>query len=737
MSMATEPTFLANLKREFSPKFLLPSVVSGSIIALFEVVLAVSFAALIFAGPLTPFVASGIGLALFGAIVTIVVTTLLVSLPGTVTGNQDAPAAVLGVIAAAIAVRVSGGVEAAFVTVVTAVALTTFLTGLFFLGLGTFKAGRWVRFLPYPVIGGFLGGTGWLLVSGSVGLMTDLSTTWASFSLLFSGDILLRWVPGLLLAFAIYFFSRRFAHFLLLPGLVLGSVLLFYIVIWVFGVTATEAAAEGWLLGPFPDEGLWLSLTSLDFGLVDWAAIGNQAGSILTVLIVSAISLLLNAGGLELSAAEDVDLNRELSVAGVGNMLAGLGGGLPGYQQLSLSVLNMKLGAGTRITGIISAVLCAVVLFQGAAVLAFMPKVVVGGLLLYLGIDFLIEWVVVSWQKLPRADALIIVLIVVVIATVGFLQGVLLGLVAAVILFGVNYGRTNVVHHELSGRHVRSRVTRSASTRLLLETVSEQIYVWQLRGYLFFGTADLLLSRIRTQVNVKPIAYIVLDFQRVTGLDSTAVFSFQKLQQVAEKQKITVVYVGLLPQFQRQLQSAIGTTRAGLRWFANLDEGLEWCENGLLQTVASEPGEATSFKEQLQTLLPDDDLVDLLLPFFARRVVGAGDLLMAQSGAPDSLFFVESGQVTAQLERPSQDPIRLETMGSGRVVGEMGFYLGQVRTASVVADLPGVVYELTRQQLAKMEAEAPQAAAGLHRLIANLLAERATHLVETVEALQR
>jgi CRP-like cAMP-binding protein len=67
----------------------------------------------------------------------------------------------------------------------------------------------------------------------------------------------------------------------------------------------------------------------------------------------------------------------------------------------------------------------------------------------------------------------------------------------------------------------------------------------------------------------------------------------------------------------------------------------------------------------------------------------------------------------------------------------MGFYLGQVRTASVVADTPGVVYELSRQKLDQMEAEAPEAAAGLHRLIAHLLAERATHLVETVEALQR
>ncbi|MCB9006600.1 MAG: cyclic nucleotide-binding domain-containing protein [Ardenticatenaceae bacterium] len=739
MDVASGQNLFEKIKGELSPKFLLPTLMAGSIVALFEIVLAVSFAALIFAGPLAPFVASGIGLALFGTVVMAVVTTLLVSLPGTISGNQDAPAAVLAVIAAAIAGRVTADAESVFVTVVTAVALTTLCTGLIFLGLGTFKAGRWVRFLPFPVTGGFLGGTGWLLLAGSLSLMTDLPVAVPGMAILLQPDVLVRWLPGLFVALALFFATRRFDHFLLMPGMILGGIVLFYLVVWLTGVSPEAVADAGWLLGPFPDQSLWLPLTSLDFGKVDWGAIGSQTGSILTILIISTVSLLLIAGGLELSTAEDVDLNRELRAAGLGNLLASFGGGLVGFQQLSLSVLNMKMGVSNRLAGLVAAGLCAVVLFQGAAVLAIVPKVVLGGLLLYLGISFLYEWVVESWFKLPKADALIIVLIVVVIAAVGFLQGVLLGLVAAVILFGVNYGRTNVVHHELSGRHMRSRVTRSAAERQTLQSLSDQIHVWQLQGYIFFGTADTLLSLIRSRVIAEDkagVTFVVLDFQRVTGLDSTAVFSFQKLQQVADKHQLTVVLTGLLTQFQRQLQNAMGENGRG-QWFTTLDEGLEWCEDALLQpTAAAEPSLAT-LKEQLQLLLPDGRVVDGLLPYLTRHEVQAGDVLMTQGSAPDSLFFVESGQVTAQLERPSHEPVRLETMGQGRVVGEMGFYLGQARTASVVADKRGVVYELSRQKLAQMEAEAPEAAAGLHRLIAYLLAERATHLVETVEALQR
>ena len=110
---------------------------------------------------------------------------------------------------------------------------------------------------------------------------------------------------------------------------------------------------------------------------------------------------------------------------------------------------------------------------------------------------------------------------------------------------------------------------------------------------------------------------------------------------------------------------------------------------------------------------------------------------MHQGDAPDYVYFVESGQVTAQLERGDQAPVRLETMRSGLAVGEIGFYLGKVRTAAVVADEPCTVYRLSSSDLERMEREAPEGAFAFHRIIIHLLAERATHLIRTVSALQR
>jgi SulP family sulfate permease len=76
-------------------------------------------------------------------------------------------------------------------------------------------------------------------------------------------------------------------------------------------------------------------------------------------------------------------------------------------------------------------------------------------------------------------------------------------------------------------------------------------------------------------------------------------------------------------------------------------------------------------------------------------------------------------------------------MGSGRVVGEIGFYLGQARTASVIADVPSIVYRLSRETLTRMEQESPETASALHRVIVHLLSERLTHMIGTVNALQQ
>jgi SulP family sulfate permease len=468
----------------------------------------------------------------------------------------------------------------------------------------------------------------------------------------------------------------------------------------------------------------------------------GQAANMATVVLVSAVALLLNAGGLELAVNRDVELNRELSAAGAGNLAIGLVAGMVNFQQLSMSVMNHRLKAGTRLAGLIGALLCGLVLLLDASILGFFPKAIVGGLLLFLGLSFLVDWLIKSWFTLPRIDYAIVLAILLAVATLGFLQGVVLGIAIAIVLFVVGYSRVDVVRHALSGDTYRSRVTHGPNQQQLLEETAEQIFILQLQGFIFFGTANALLERVRQRIHhleQPKVQFVLLDFQAVTGLDSTAALSFARMRQHAQIHSIVLVFSGLSPQLQRQLEGGDLYLEGDelFQLFPDLDGGVEWCERQILAAAGAQRGERQDLRERLEQVLGGTADVSGLLNYLERQEVAAGYTLINQGDPADDLYFIESGQVTAQLIRPERIPVRLQTMAGGHVVGEIGFYLGQQRTASVVADEACVIYRLTQQSLALMERDEPQAASALHRIIVQLSAERITHLIRAVEALQR
>lgn len=716
------------------PEKLIPCLLAGTLVGILEIALAASFAALIFSGDSAAHLSRGIGMALFSATVGIALTTLLTSYPAIMGGNQDAPAAIVAVMAAAITAMVIGD-EAQLATVIAAVALTTLATGLFLFGLGTFKLAGLVRFLPYPVAGGFLAGTGWLLLVGGISTMSRLPFSFADMPALFTPQTLLFWLPGLALGALILGLSTRIRHYLFMPVMIIAIIVVFFIVAAIFGLSPSELSAEGWLLGPFPDGRLWQPVSAAELVAVEWSALWPQLPNLIGAVIISAIALLLNASGLELAFNRDIDLNREMRTAGVANLASGLGAGLVGYAQLSLSALTERLGATGRLTGLVAAAVCGITLFLGGGLLGFVPTVVFGALLIYLGLSFLWEWVVQARTRLPRVDYLIVLLILAVIAAVGFLEGVVVGIIATVTMFVVSYSRTSVVKHELSGATFKSRVTRSPEDRALLEAIGEQAYFLQLQGFIFFGTAFGLLEQVRARIRASATRYVVLDFRQVIGLDSTALLSFDKMRQLARENEFTLVLSGLSPILHQQFGHGGLIEEPGvLRFATDIDRAAEWCEDQICNVDAGGLAQRT-LVDYLQDIVPGPATVRLM-DYMERRDVAAGDHIIRQGAEPDHLFFVESGQVTAQLESADAAPLRLETMQGGRTVGELGFYLGTQRSAAVVVDRASVIYSLSQATLARIEQDDPEAAYAFHRIIVHLLGERVLHLVRAVDALQ-
>ncbi len=723
---------------EFRPAVLATSVLSGLLLYLLEILFVISFAALIFSGPLARHLPLALGFIILGDAILIAAIAMLSSYPGSVGVAQDTPGAILGVVAAAIVAALPAAVAQQFATVVMMLVITTMMTGALFLTLGIFKLGGLARFLPYPVMGGFLAGTGWLLVKGGVGIMVSVpfGPEW------FGPQALAHWLPGAILGVILYVSVTRSRRSLTLPVVLALGAVLFYIVAGALNVSLSTLEAEGWLVGTVPAGSLSNFPLSPEFlSQVNWAVLLGQLPNLVPVALISVIALLLNSSGMELVIKKDIDLNRELVAAGVGNLVAGVLSGLVGYSAISLSTLNHRVSGGKRLVGMIAALLVGLTIFLGASLLMVIPKMILWAVLVYLGVALLVEWVYQAWFKFPKIDFAIIVSILAVIMLSGFLAGIIVGLVLAIILFVVNYSQVSIVKFALSADEYHSRVTRSSQLQQILEARGDQLYIFKLQGFIFFGTANGIFDQVRDRIQsnpARPPRFVLLDFTQVSGLDSTGVLSFTRMLQWSQEQKLGLVLTGLRGRVQAQFARGGFYEQPGsLRFFPDLDHGIEWCETEILAGALTGESIPADLMAELGTLVGGPGGVEKLLAYMHRQEYAAGEYLIRQGDEPEMIYFVESGQVTAQLEVPGQAAVRLETMRGGRSVGELGFYLGIKRTAAVIVDEPGVIYSLSRQELAQIEKTDPEVANLFHRINLQLLGERTVHLIHTVSALER
>jgi SulP family sulfate permease len=209
----------------------------------------------------------------------VLITASLTSrIPAIIGTSQDSSTIILGVVAAALSTSMVGSTSGQILnTILVAIAVTTVVTGAFCFVVGYFRLGRLVRFIPYPVVGGFLAGTGYLLVTGSIIVMTNIPVTWENLPSLFSTGELVKWLPGVLFAFILYFSLRRFQNILLLPGLLIAFITVTYFALFITGTSIEEAISAGILLGTELGKVVWEPLSIENLVSADWRAISARA----------------------------------------------------------------------------------------------------------------------------------------------------------------------------------------------------------------------------------------------------------------------------------------------------------------------------------------------------------------------------------------------------------------------------------------------------------------------------
>jgi sulfate permease, SulP family len=700
-------------------------LVAGAGIGLVEAVFAVAFASLVFGGRIVYHMAEGIGLYLGAAFLTLAILAWRAGKRGVVGSLGATGAALLSIVAAT--TSLTGSTEAGFLSVVAATVVVTVLCGVAFLVLGMRRRGDLIRYIPVSVVGGFIAGAGWLLLQGGVHLAIEEPLFYTDLVELIEAEALLLWLPTVAFGVVLLLAVRIVKKPLVIPVTIGIGLAGFALTALAMGASIEDVREGGWLLGPFLGEMAWKTWSLLALTDADWLAVAGSWAPMVVAVVVAALVMLFNLGESEVVLERDLDTDEELRDAGLLNLVSGALGGIPGYHGLTPTYLAARMNVDARRAGLVAATVPLAALLFGATVLELMPRMIVGGMLVFLGLSFIVEWVWERRKSLPRIEYAVVVVILAVVVALGYLTGFIVGLVLAVGLFAVSYGRVDLVQEVRFGEVYRSSVDRPPAEREHLRALADKVQILRVNGYVFFGSANRLLERIRARVDDEnPPRFLVIDLRRVTGVDASAAAALARAERLTSAQGTEIVITGASEAVRTRLVRAgeLGT-QGVVSWEADLDSGLRRCEEVLLEGAApADDGIASP-----------DGLPPGLAPYLERVPLQEGAVLLRQDEPPGDIYVLAEGRLAVETSTPEGRRLRVRTLRPGVVVGEMALYAGVPRTADVVAETRCVVLRCSSEQIARMEAEEPDVAAALHRWLAGTLADRLGDTMRSLDAM--
>lgn len=724
---------LALSRGDFRPKSLSADLLLGAVNGLDNVLWGYTFASLIFTGILAPYLPLAITIALVSSGVVSLVIALTSGIRINIAGSEEQAVAILAAVAA-ILNRHAGefaSPDAAAATMFAVIALASLLLGVTYLLAARFNLGLLIQLMPFPVVCGFLAGTGWLLATAGIAMTAGVTVDVLDPAPVVSAEALMRWVPALALGAAIYGLTCIREHSLVLPVSLVAAAAAFFAFAAMQGATLADLQAGGWVFDVATLDHT-RGLASLDVENLSWPMVGEVLPEVLTLVLLGLLAASFQFSALELGTGAPVELRREFTSHGVANLASTLCLGLPGSTQVGSTLLARHLGGSSRLLPLLVGALVLVAAVAGQGIVGYVPKLVMGGLVFLVAVQFIHEYLVLSSRQMNVSDAVVVWTIFGVIVFVGFVTGVVVGIVLTSLLFIVRYSKIGILGSSYTLSQIASSVERAAAEQKLINEAGGAARLFNLRGFLFFGTANLFFEQMKAECAASPgQTYFIFNFRRVYGIDSTAAKVFIKILNLLAGKQITPVFCGLSPELARSFALARLPQDAGLVEFDSVEHALKWVEENLL--AENEPrAAAASATAMLAQILGDGGKAEMLAAVMERVDLAEGEYLFRQGDEETCLYLIASGTIQVQLETAAKT-IPLREFRAGSFVGEMAAYSsGKRRSASAIATGPGALYRLDIPRL--KAAHGAELEAMMHELVARLLAARLGFMNERLAA---
>jgi sulfate permease, SulP family len=717
----------------------LNDVLGGSAASVLTVTFGLSYALLIFAGPLAPYLSYGVAATFISSAILASVVALGSSLPFAVAGPESSTAAITGILAVSLVERMAVVDPSAppLGPVLITLGLASIATGFVLCGFGVTRMGRAIRYVPYPVVGGFLGATGCLILLGAIRVITGQRLQFATLDRFANILTVSELAAACAMALVLYLTWHRSRSSFGLPAILVGGVIFAHIAFWLTGISLAEAQASGWTFQPPPPVSFMSPWSANEISRYPWYTLPDVLGNLIAVIFVTATSTLFNTTGIEVALQREANLERELNITGLANILSGIFGGYTGCISISRSVLNFNGGGTGRLSGLTVAAISALMLAAAPQLLGYMPKFVLGGLLIYLGADQLHKWIVESRRRLSITDYLSLLAIIVIIVQWGFVAGVLIGTVIGCATFALSAARIDSIKYSFDGSEYRSSLDRSRDDQAVLAEHGGKIQGMNLQSYLFFGSANRLYQHVKALLARHPeCRFLVFDFKLVTGIDSSAAYSFAQIKRTASDRGIKLVLVHLPSAAEKALRSSEFISQE-VNIVPELDHALEWCENEIIAQHQGRQGEEASLRDWFTQILGADDDAAELMQRCERIEVDAGEIIVRAGDAADSMHFILDGRVGIMIPASEGGTTRVRSLGRYTTIGEMGLVSHAPRSATIQAEVASILYVLNTHQFEAIKNENPILGQKLLTYFVSIMAERLTFANRMITVLRR
>lgn len=695
---------------------LLGQLSSGLILGLSTVIYAVSYAALMFSGTLSPYIPYALTITLITAAAG-GLYGMLSEEATFVNGPDSNTSSVLAGMMVALSATPLPGVQPlhAAVALLMVASVSTALT---YLLIERFGVARMVRFIPFQVMAGFLASTGWLMSSGALNIIAGTPLSMDGLAALLERPWRPELVVGVLLMIALNWLTRRFSAALVFPAFILVASVAVNLVIRQLCPHSPACQPDLWFFQPF-DRLQWLPPWELQTNPAMLMQLVQLAPSFFALAFVGTLTVLLSLSSLELTYHRDFKLEPALRLHGRMTLATALLGGYMGVLSIGRSTMCRQTGGG-RWSGLVIAAVCVAVLFGLGWLMAWIPKVALGALVLYLGVGMLRQWLWDLRKDLSQADLLQVASILVCVIAFGYVVGFLAGLLAACIFFVVNYSHMPYIRLDTTLATVRSSVIREVTDQQYLSASGSACRIGRFEGFIFFGVANSIYEWYRAAAADR-FSVLLLDFSHAKGIDQSAVSVLQKIvrnESLHGKRLILALSDQIHPLFSNA-PAAPGVGQPSITH--SFDAALEVAEEILLASRTGQgPAVADSLTRSLKFLESAQDR-QAFAEFLEEMQLKQGDTLFVEGQASDETYFVESGRLEVVKTGLHHSAIRLAKIVAGSMIGEMALYSGRPRTASVIAVEPVMLRVLTHEGWNRMKMQRPDLASRFdHHVILSL-----------------